>query len=84
MRPYYFQMKLHYIPDSVEVRNIVNEAKMFVYDVNSSDGVIRGFTVTDSSSVELVWSIDVIKSHKIVGFAAKQPFEKVNCSLTTR
>ena len=70
-------MKLHNIPDSLEIQSIVNEAKLFIYDVNSVDGVIRGFTVTDSSSVELVWSIDVIKSHKIVGVAAKHPFEKV-------
>ena len=70
-------MNVHYIPDSEEVRNIVAESKIFVYDVDAGEGRIQGFSFLNPSSVQLAWSIDVVKSHKIVGVAAKQPFEKV-------
>ncbi|XP_076819491.1 ER membrane protein complex subunit 1-like [Clavelina lepadiformis] len=71
-------LNIHLVPDTSDIRAILGELNLFMYDVNVSNGLIRGFSLSEKNSAQLIWSMHLPNTHKIIKFSGKPALEKVD------
>ena len=56
---------------------VLNALNLFLYDINTKTGVVRGFVIDGEGKCTPTWSINIPETHKIVASAGKPAGEKV-------